>query len=129
MSELKPFRFRITRKIGVCDESDRITTITLYLQQAVFEDYQTLRGLVREAIKANGIDLAEQPYWREDPEVEDGLVEKLREAIPCHPEAQFSARYFHSGHQLHYKDVLVDGNPFKYMMFQGDRLVKFAPAN
>lgn len=129
MSELKPFRFRITRKMGVCEERNRITWITLHLQQEVFEDYQVLRGLVHEAIKANGIDLSEHPYWHEDPEVENVLIEKLREAIPCHPEAQFSARYFHSGHQQHYKDVVVDGKPFKYLTFQGDRIVKFAPAN
>lgn len=126
----KEFRFNVSRKKALAEALGVAQTllITLSLTQEQFEDYQYLKANVHEKLASIGINDDEDVYWREDPPVADGFIEKLRDAIGAQAEVQFLAYYAHSFHHRTYKEVLIDGVRYRWMSFSSDHFVKFAPA-
>lgn len=126
----KKFRFKVTRKKALADALgvEQELSITLSLTQEQFEDYHHLKASVHEKLAGVGINEDEDVYWREDPPVADGFIEKLRNAIGAQAEAQFSAYYAHSYHYWTYKEVAVEGVRYHWMSFTSDQFIKFAPS-
>jgi hypothetical protein len=125
----KTYAFQARRKPELCRQLgiSPDLSFTLELTQEEFEDYQLLKSCVHEKLLSIGIPKGEDVYWFENPPVANFFLEKLRAAIGSSGDAQFIAHYPHSYHHRTYKDVAVDGVRYKYMPFQHDLIIKFAP--